>query len=82
MPVLHVEDVPLDLYDRIQERAAAENRPLPAEVVHLLRQALASEEDRARARHAAALAALRRNHWKPPPGTPDSATLLREDRDR
>jgi plasmid stability protein len=82
MPVLHVEDVPLDLYDRLRERAAAEKRPLPAEVVHLLRQALATDEESARVRHAAALTALRRNRWTPPAGTPDSATLLREDRER
>ena len=82
MHVLHVEEVPLYLYDRIQERAAVGNRTLPAEVVHLLRQALATEEDRARTRQAVALAALRRNRWTSPLGTPDSATLLREDRER
>jgi plasmid stability protein len=82
MRVLHVEDIPRDLYDRIQERAAAENRPFPTEVVYLLRQALATEGDGARARHAAALAELRRNRWTPPPGTPASVTLLREDRER
>lgn len=28
------------------------------------------------------LASIRRRRWRPPAGTPDSTTLLREDRDR
>jgi plasmid stability protein len=81
MPVLHVEEVPADLYDRLRRRAAARNRELTTEVLDLLERALASEEE-ARATHAAALADLRAQRWSPPPGTPDSVALLREDRDR
>src|SRR5687767_9794303 len=82
MPVLHLEEVPADLYERIQQRAAAQNRPLTAEVIDLLRHALAKEDEDARAAHAAALADLRRRRWTPPPGTPESVELLREDRAR
>lgn len=82
MPVLHVDDIPSDLYERIRERATAENRAFTAEVIRLLRQALTAEDDRAREAHAAAVADLRRRRWAPPAGAPDSATLLREDRDR
>jgi plasmid stability protein len=81
MPVLHVEEVPAELYDRLQRRAAARNRELTTEVLDLLERALATEEE-ARAAHAAALAELRAERWLPPPGTPDSIALLREDRDR
>jgi plasmid stability protein len=79
MPVLHVEEVPADLYDRLRRRAAARNCELATEVLDLLVRALASEE--VRATHAAALADMRAQRWSPPPGTPDSVALLREDRD-
>jgi plasmid stability protein len=80
MPVLHVEAVPTDLYERIQQRAAARNHEFAAEVLHLLERGL-SEED-ALVLHAAALADLQSRRWTPPPGSPDSTVLLREDRDR
>ena len=82
MPVLHVEEVPAEVYRRIQQRAAERNRPLTAEVIHLLQQALAKDDEDVRAAHLAALADLRRRRWTPPPGTPESVELLREDRER
>jgi len=81
MPVLHVEAVPADLYERIKRRAAARNQEFTTEVLRLLEQALANEEE-ARAAHAAALTDLRQRRWTPPPGSPESVALLREDRDR
>jgi hypothetical protein len=36
MPTLIVENVPRELYDRLQQRAAAQQRSLPEEVLHLL----------------------------------------------
>ena len=81
MPVLHIEEVPADLYDRLRRRAAVRSRELKVEVLDLLERALATEEE-SRAAHAAALADLRGQRWSPPPGTPDSVALLREDRDR
>ena len=47
MPVLHVEAVPADLYERIRRRAAARNQEFSTEVLRLLELALA-EEDEAR----------------------------------
>lgn len=81
MPVLHVEAVPADLYERIRRRAAARNQEFSTEVLRLLELALA-EEDEARTAHATALADLRERRWTPPPGSPESVVLLREDRDR
>jgi plasmid stability protein len=40
MPTLIVEDVPTDVYELLQQRAAACQRTLPDETVRVLRQAL------------------------------------------
>jgi plasmid stability protein len=80
VPVLHLEDVPSDLYERLRERAAAHNRPLAQEAIQVLEQGL-----RAGGRvptQGELLAELRRRRFTPPPGTPDSVELLREDRER
>lgn len=45
MATLHVRNVPDDLYERIQRRAAAQNRSVSAEVVTLLRQAVLRHPD-------------------------------------
>ncbi|HEX5270854.1 MAG TPA: hypothetical protein VFW33_10220 [Gemmataceae bacterium] len=79
MPVLHLDDVPNDLYIRIQELAAAHNRSLPSEVVSLLREGVRAARHRSQAE---LLADMRRRSFTPPPGTPDSVELLREDRSR
>ena len=41
MPILHVRNVPDDLYQQVQQRAETERRSLSAEVVVLLQQAMA-----------------------------------------
>lgn len=38
MPTLIVENVPAETYDRLQERATAEQRSVPEEALHLLNQ--------------------------------------------
>src|SRR5437867_13247337 len=43
MAILHVRNVPDDLYARLQQRAAAEKRSLSAEVVMLLEKAMQRE---------------------------------------
>ncbi len=40
MPILHVRDVPQDLYAQLQRRATAQRRSLSAEVITLLDWAL------------------------------------------
>lgn len=40
MPTLIVENVPREIYERLQERAAGQQRSLPEEALHLLQQAL------------------------------------------
>jgi len=40
MPTVIVENVPPEIYERLQQRAAADRRSLPEEMLHLLREAL------------------------------------------
>ena len=40
MPTLVVENVPVEIYERLQKRAAGQQRSLPEETLHLLQQAL------------------------------------------
>ncbi len=44
MPTLIVENVPAEIYERLQKRAAGRQRSLPEETLHLLRQALREED--------------------------------------
>jgi plasmid stability protein len=77
---LHVRNVPVELYERIQRRAQAQGRSITAEVVSLLEHAL-EETD---AMQAEVLAGIRRRRFFSPAevGAPDSTALLREDRQR
>ena len=82
MPILPVRNVPDELYTRIQRWATARNRSFSAQVIQLLDQALQTEE--ARQTQAKVMAGIRRRRmsYVRKPTTPDSVTLLREDRDR
>jgi plasmid stability protein len=80
MPVLHLNDLPSDLYEHIRQRAVVHNQTLEAEAVRLLRQGLLF--DAAGRSQAELLADLRRHSFTPPPGTPDSVEMIREDRGR
>jgi plasmid stability protein len=80
MPILHVRNVPQDLYARLKQRAETQHRSLSAEVVTLLEWAI-KEVDRA---SEFSLESIRRRRFFEPAsvGAPDSTTLLREDRER
>ena len=80
MPVLHLQEVPADLYERVRQLAAAHKSTPEAEALHLLQQGLLSQP--VGQSQADLLADLRRRSFTPPPGTPDSVELLREDRGR
>jgi antitoxin FitA len=80
MPILHVRNVPEELYERIQLRAQSQHRSISAEVLSLLRVALeASERPQGRI-----LAEIRRRRFyrSADAGAPESVKLLREDRER
>lgn len=86
MPVLHVDDVPEELYRRIAELAANDRVPLSEETVRLLRMAVQfappAAEVQSRAQVQEILDRMWRNRIVPSPGTPDSLEMLREDRGR
>jgi hypothetical protein len=82
MPVLHLDNVPEELYDRIEELAAAEQLPLTEETLRLLRQAVELNRPTSRANVVTLLDEMRRHRITPSAGTPDSVELLREDRGR
>jgi plasmid stability protein len=80
MPVLHVRNVPDELYARLQHRAETQRRSLSAEVITLLEWAVKETEWASET----SLSSIRRRRFFEPAavGAPDSTTLLRQDRDR
>lgn len=80
MSILHVRNVPQDLYLRLKQRAETRRRSLSAEVITLLEWAI-GEVDRASELSLESIS--RRRFFEPASvGAPDSTTLLREDRER
>jgi plasmid stability protein len=80
MSILHVRNVPQDLYLRLKQRAETRRRSLSAEVITLLEWAI-EEVDRS---SELSLESIRQRRFFEPAsaGAPDSTTLLREDRER
>lgn len=80
MPILHVRNIPNELYARLQRRAEVQRRSLSAEVLTLLEWAI---EEAERTSEATLTSIRRRRSFNPAAaGAPDSTTLLRQDRDR
>ncbi|HEY7068150.1 MAG TPA: hypothetical protein VII06_42255 [Chloroflexota bacterium] len=79
MAILHVRNVPDDLYDRLKESAAAERRSLSAEVISILERQLPAKRPLAEV-----LQEIDRiNRLYPPPSDmPDVTELLREDHEQ
>lgn len=80
MPTLHVRNVPKELHERIQALAQSRNRSMSAQVISLLSTAI--EEEELRQSRSGILASVRRRRFAYTKDVPDSATLLREDRER
>jgi plasmid stability protein len=80
MPILHVRNVPKRTYARLRREATSRQKSLSAEVVDLLEHALREREECAE--HGRVLCRIRRRRFVPPPATPSSLDLLREDRAR
>jgi len=80
MAILHVRNVPDELYAELQRRAEAQRRSLSAEVITLLDWALEQVERAS----TTTLASIRSRRTFDPAaaGAPDSTALLREDRAR
>lgn len=82
MPILHVRNVPEPLYREIKKLAEEESRSFNSEVVHLLGHAVHEEHAGYAQKKLLESIHKRRLKKKLKPGTPDSVTLLREDRAR
>jgi plasmid stability protein len=82
MSILHVRNVPEPLYREIKKLAEAEKRSFGSEVLHLLGHAVQEEQAVYGRKNILKDIERRRKKIKLKPGTPDSTTLLREDRDR
>ena len=80
MPILHVRNVPEDLYARIKQQAAAQNRSISAQVITLLARAV---EQPLRSQDEILQSVQRRRFFNPAEaGAPDSTAMLRQDRAR
>jgi plasmid stability protein len=80
MSILHVRNVPSELYSRLKRRAEAHRRSLSAEVITLLEWAVEEAERTPRA----TLTSIRQRRSFTPTDedAPDSTLLLRQDRNR
>jgi plasmid stability protein len=75
---LHVRGVPDDLYLALAARARQKGVSITSEAIQLLRRALALE----RVDQALLIDRIRRTRKPVRPGSPSSAELIREDRER
>jgi len=80
MPVLHLENVPNEVYKGLQHLAESNKRTVADEAVDLLREGLG--QITGQRSQSELLAELRRRSFAPPIGTADAVELLREDRER
>jgi hypothetical protein len=80
MPILHVRNVPDELYENIRRQAQEQNRSISAQVVYLLERAIIESPQAQRQ----VLQSIRRRRagLTAQPGMPDSLSLLRQDRSR
>jgi plasmid stability protein len=80
MPILHVRNVPDELYEHIRRQAQEQNRSISAQVVYLLERAVLESPQAQRQ----VLEAIRRRRFTFPAraDVPDSLSLLRQDRGR
>jgi len=87
MPALQLDNVPEELYRRIEQLAAVEQVPLATEALHLLQEAVrqkprpngGSPPERLQR---AVLDDIIRHRFAPRPGMPSVVEMLREDRER
>jgi plasmid stability protein len=88
MATLHVENVPDDLYAKLQQLATSQNSSISAQVLSLLESALQTKFKQPQSDTPKSVAEIlaesrRRRRVNPADfGLPDSTTLIGEDRDR
>lgn len=83
MATITIRDVPDALYEHLKKVAKSERRSINAEVIELIDKGVRQYDEREQRLAALERIGERRRHYGPlPEGSPDSVTLLREDRDR
>lgn len=83
MPSLHLQNVPEDLYRRIEELAAADRVLLSEETLALLQQAVMKKSStNGRRSQREVLDDIVRHRFALLPGMPSAVEMLREDRER
>lgn len=88
MATLHVQNIPDDLYARLQQFAISQNRSISAQLITLLETALPPETQQFQSEKPESITEIlaesrRRRRVNPTDyGLPDSTTLIRDDRDR
>jgi len=82
MPILHVRNVPEELYERIRARAAAERRSISSEVIDLLGEGLRATPTRAELDDWFERARLFRERLAERGFSFDATAAIREDRER
>jgi plasmid stability protein len=83
MPTLYVENVPVDLYQALRERARAHRKSIAAEVLALLQENIPTLEELARRKEF--VRRVRRIRARPSPAAgpfPSSEEMQRQDRAR
>lgn len=84
MATLELNNVPDDLYERLEQLAAADRVPIAEETVRLLRDAVMQKNggaSRVRSQREI-LEEIGRHPFKAQVGIPSAVDLIREDRDR
>ena len=78
MSILHVRNVPVDLYERIRRQAHSQNRSISAQVIYLLERAA---QESSRSQDEILENIRRRRFYRPDQAdAPDSLSLLHQDR--
>jgi plasmid stability protein len=83
LAILHLENVPDDIYEALRKRADASRRSIAAEVILLLAQNVPTEEElKRRQEFCGRLAELRAQPPLTPGPFPSAEEMIREDRER
>ena len=81
MPHLQIDDLPEDVYERLERLAKQRKSPVTAEAARLLEKALDAEAPRSQAKLLEEIRQFRERQVRDPL-IPDSVDLIREDRER
>ena len=78
MAQLQLLDIPDELYHQLQTLASQQDRPLEAEILHLLQKVIVSELVQQKQHQL--LQDIQQTRWHPDQPVPDTVALLREAR--